>query len=78
MFVGYKHDNKMARQHARQLYLFANNSMPSTNPCREDGLLLADSGFPCQPYLMTSYLKPGTNKQTEFNHAHTRTSRGSY
>ena len=39
----------------------------------EDGLWLGDSGYPCKPYLMTPYLNPGTNKQTELNNAHTRT-----
>ena len=72
----HKHRSKMARQHARS-FIFSDSQigqqLNAQHQSVEDGLLLGDSGYPCKPYLMTPYLNPGTNKQTDFNNAHTRT-----
>ena len=70
----YKHCCKMASTHDSFIFTDSQIGQQLNTQCLVDGLLLVDSGYPCKPYLMTPHLNPGTNKQTEFNNAHTRRS----
>ncbi|XP_033754693.1 putative nuclease HARBI1 [Pecten maximus] len=38
-----------------------------------DGLILGDSGYACQKYLLTLYLRPATIQQDRYNECHKRT-----
>lgn len=38
-----------------------------------DGLLLGDSGYACQPWLMTPFLSPSSPAEVAYNAAHTTT-----
>ncbi|KAM7297953.1 putative nuclease HARBI1 [Ixodes scapularis] len=38
-----------------------------------DGLLLGDSGYTCQPWLMTPFLSPSSAAEVKYNTAHTTT-----
>ncbi|CAN7938270.1 unnamed protein product, partial [Ixodes hexagonus] len=38
-----------------------------------DGLLLGDSGYTCQPWLMTAFLSPSSAAEVRYNTAHTTT-----
>ena len=39
----------------------------------DDGILLGDSGYACQPFMMTPYSNPSTPAEAAYNNAHCKT-----
>ena len=64
---GSTHDSRVFNTSSLCRYLEANHH--SLN----DGILLKESGYACDPYLMTPYPSPSTAAQECYNTAHTKT-----
>lgn len=64
---GSTHDSRVFNTSSLCRYLEANHHS------LDDGILLEDSGYACDPYLMTPYPSPSTAAQERYNTAHTKT-----
>ena len=66
-WTGSTHDSHVFHTSSLCTYLETNNHF------LDDGILLGDLGYECNPYLMTPYPSPATAARENYNTAHTKT-----